>query len=43
MFCEYAKEFLAAMQKAGGEMDHEDGELEGCHVGLRTVVISQMN
>lgn len=29
MFCEYAKEFLAAMQKVGGEMDHEDGELEG--------------
>lgn len=24
MFCEYAKEFLAAMQKVGGEMDHEE-------------------
>lgn len=24
MFCEYAKEFVAAMQKVGGEMDHED-------------------
>lgn len=24
MFCEYAKEFVAAMQKTSGEMDHED-------------------
>ena len=27
MFCEYAKEFVAAMQKVGGEMDHEDQEM----------------
>ena len=24
MFCEYAKEFVNAMQKANGEMPHED-------------------
>ena len=29
MFCEYAKEFLAAMQKVGGEMEHEDEQIRG--------------
>ena len=24
MFCEYAKEFVASMQKVGGEKDHEE-------------------